>query len=575
MKHGGGLILSPFASQQRLLTYKNKSGEVVPPYAAVKLKKSRAGEATAHQGYKPDKDDDPFVVFNGPFAVQPEESGFSTADYPLWAALADGDGTPDNGESLGTRAGNWELHRGYEGFLVWGGADNGRVFVQIDVTCRETGGAGGYYYDVFENPCCGLPLPRTLCANHIDSTSHDGGITLDFWNALPADRPTVSSASGVDDDGIMPPPWIPDIRYRPNPPAAPGGGITSDTTPFFWERVLGIAADTSKVSLTPDTPGKRNWFPTWWSEFYHDFDCPEQDTGYQLVTSGGGMITMRRIVQEAKYYSFYVFLNLDYPKVFHSSGLGGETYSSRCAIVHIQVRRVKWTEENFSGFGDPVYTTTHNPSWPDFEDYDICGVMIGSVQSGNFGTPLACPNTLICNPFALQTFMSMRQVSFFPYNYYTTNGVGAYGSSDGGYFYLLAECYTLRVPSATFPPDPVVERMMLPTEFIETPFYYPGQPDGDTRIEVEGACSENQDCHLEWQITGYPITGYVDDDPDQPIYDYDHPIYGWVVVCVGAGTYTQSGPHINLFICANGDPFPSDEDEPVGQEDSFQEDSFQ
>lgn len=223
---GGGLILSPFAAQQRLLPFRNKSGEVVPPYAAVKLKKSRAGEATAHLGYKPDKDDDPYVVFNGPFEVQPEETGFSTADYPMWAAYADGDGDPDNGESLGTRAGHWELHRGYEGFLVWGGAGDGRVFVQIDVTCRSSmaGGYYGYYTPpkpsnpsyflgcYLCNPA--LYLPSVLCANHVDSLGHDTGLLLKRWNGgygapvpwLPAFLTENSGGAGITASG-----WFSDL----------------------------------------------------------------------------------------------------------------------------------------------------------------------------------------------------------------------------------------------------------------------------------------------------------------------------------------------------------------------------
>jgi hypothetical protein len=186
-----GLVLSPFAAQQRILPFMNKSGERVPPHAVVKLKRSRAGKS--HHGYKPDKDDDPFVVFNGQFEVEPDGDGYATVDYPLWARYNAADGDPTNGESLGTRAGFWELHRGYEGFLVWGGADGEKVYVQSDVTCRESGGDQYYYSSYYggygPNPryvinCCGATtnLSSVLIMNHGGSLTHDRGMTLRRWN---------------------------------------------------------------------------------------------------------------------------------------------------------------------------------------------------------------------------------------------------------------------------------------------------------------------------------------------------------------------------------------------------------
>lgn len=192
LPHAPGMVLSPTSPRQRILPFVNKSGETIPPFAAIKLRLARAGETAEHHGYKPDQDDDPFVVFNGPTEVAADQSSSCTADYPLWAMYNPVDGTPANGESLGTRAGYWQLHRGYEGFLVWGGADGEKVYVQSDVTCRESGGDQYYYsggkkpnprYLAVCFPCSpAISLPSVIHANHEGTISHDGGVTLKRWN---------------------------------------------------------------------------------------------------------------------------------------------------------------------------------------------------------------------------------------------------------------------------------------------------------------------------------------------------------------------------------------------------------
>lgn len=171
LPHALGMVLSPTSPRQRILPFVNKSGETIPPFGAIKLKLARAGETAEHHGYKPDKDDDPFVVFNGPTEVAADQASSCTADHPLWAMYNPVDGTPANGESLGTRAGYWQLYRGYEGFLVWGGADGEKVYVQSDVTCREVGSGNGGLYSGYStnsgprlpNGCAGCPCCPCVC----------------------------------------------------------------------------------------------------------------------------------------------------------------------------------------------------------------------------------------------------------------------------------------------------------------------------------------------------------------------------------------------------------------------------
>lgn len=100
---------------------------------------------------KPDKDDSNTAFLNTESPIPPKGYGFITRHFPLWAKYNPDDGDPVNGESLGTRAGFWELYRGYEGFLVWGGADGEKVYVQSDLTCRDLK-KGGYYSGYYPTP---------------------------------------------------------------------------------------------------------------------------------------------------------------------------------------------------------------------------------------------------------------------------------------------------------------------------------------------------------------------------------------------------------------------------------------
>lgn len=63
--------------------------------------------------------------------------GVVTNDFPAVAKLNTGDGIPANGEYLGTRAGYFELFRGYTGFIAWGGGsyDPEKIVVQRDSDC--------------------------------------------------------------------------------------------------------------------------------------------------------------------------------------------------------------------------------------------------------------------------------------------------------------------------------------------------------------------------------------------------------------------------------------------------------
>lgn len=531
----------------------NPGPEEIPAHAAVEWSVVNAEGAFVLR--KPDKDDSPTAFFNTETAIAVNGYGFITKHLPTWALYHAADGNPSNGESLGTRAGFWELYRGYEGFLVWGGADGEKVYVQSDLTCRETGGTGGYYYTpTFENPCCGLPLPRTICLNHIGSASHDGGITLDFWNACYAGRPSyASTVGGVASDGLTPPPWIPDLRTSPI--VSGHTGSIHDYWPFIWENILSLGCDTSITSIDAASPGRKNWLPTWWSPVYHDFDCANFETSEGVISSSGIFTTVHKYAEESEYYSFYVFMNLDYPQITYSI-FGGVQTSKRCALTFVQLKKSKITyssQARTSGVPSGPWVVRHNISWP---DKDWCQIMYqqGYREQGDYSlTQQNCKNTLTCDPFSMQVYMKHKGTTTF----FSPPGVGDWTD----YALYLTEI------QAVCPTYDMVTNMFG--------FAFVTQLNPDTANELSATCTEDQDCHLEWQITGYPIIGYIDDDPEQPIYDYDNPIYGWVTVCTGTGTYTASGPRVDLFICANGDPFPPPADPINAQADTFQEDTFQ
>lgn len=179
------IVPAAMPSRRRHSAY-NPGPEEIPAHAAVEWSVVNADGAFILR--KPDKDDSPTAFFNTETAIPVGGYGYVTKHLPTWALYHAADGTPSNGESLGTRAGFWEIYRGYEGFLVWGGADGEKVYVQSDLTCRETGGADYYYYSRRRNPkfgstcCSGKALSSVLQANVIGTTAHDTGVNLYRWN---------------------------------------------------------------------------------------------------------------------------------------------------------------------------------------------------------------------------------------------------------------------------------------------------------------------------------------------------------------------------------------------------------
>lgn len=141
--------------RHRRLPFQNTStDETIPAYGAFEISGYTDGGIALAR--KPDKDDSGIAHLNTDAAVPPQGFGISHRHFPSWANYESGDGDVANGEYIGTRAGSYKLHRGYEGFIVWGAADGQKVWVQSDLTCRAPF-PGAYYYSPPPNvlpPCC-------------------------------------------------------------------------------------------------------------------------------------------------------------------------------------------------------------------------------------------------------------------------------------------------------------------------------------------------------------------------------------------------------------------------------------
>lgn len=200
-------------SGQRPLTFINLSSEIMPPFAAMQI---RAVDLDGtHYVQKPDADDLPpqKVFLNGPTSVKPNGSGTAQNSIPYRAMFSLGDGPTDNRESVGTRAGFWELYRGFEGFLVRGMPLEtvGEIVVQPDVTCREL--VSGVYYGSGGSPyqrcvkCCGcdedgMSGPGGAAPLSLNVTITPACVTTPFTFVINGDYPSPPSpdlAAGINE----------------------------------------------------------------------------------------------------------------------------------------------------------------------------------------------------------------------------------------------------------------------------------------------------------------------------------------------------------------------------------------
>lgn len=124
----------PLANHIRWLTFRNDSGETVPPFAVLKptgmAEVDSAGVLTIDQcdedGYWP-------VFFNGPMAVADGKFGSCTGDLPCMAYY-DNAATPAAGEFWGAKSSSWKLTKGCPGFEIATTGVDDRVIILPSAT---------------------------------------------------------------------------------------------------------------------------------------------------------------------------------------------------------------------------------------------------------------------------------------------------------------------------------------------------------------------------------------------------------------------------------------------------------
>lgn len=127
----------PLSSHIRWLSYRNDSGETVPPFAALKptgmVEIDGAGVVTCD---KPDADDQVPLFFNGPAEVAADGYGRCTADFPAVARYSGS--APSVGDTVGAADASWSLEKDATGYdVVAVDTDNLRCLI------LATGGGGG------------------------------------------------------------------------------------------------------------------------------------------------------------------------------------------------------------------------------------------------------------------------------------------------------------------------------------------------------------------------------------------------------------------------------------------------
>lgn len=123
------MTTQPQPAGVRKVTFQNDSGETVPAYACIQLTGTTTLNSrvvfTADQ-WDGDGSDDIFY-FNGPIDVADGETGEAFQPNTAQWVLYDTEGTPAFQEEWGPVSGSWEIGSDGTGFIIMGGATDGRV----------------------------------------------------------------------------------------------------------------------------------------------------------------------------------------------------------------------------------------------------------------------------------------------------------------------------------------------------------------------------------------------------------------------------------------------------------------
>jgi hypothetical protein len=137
---------------------------------------------------KPTRDDlgAQFVVFNGSFPLTAGTFGRAVNQYQMIAKYGSGIAS-GNRDAVGTKAGQWGLYRGHEGFLVIGPvlSDTSLYVVVRNNVCRSQTTPGGYYFN-YPNAC-------TFCCGWCVDSDNPA-----FWNNCGAAPATLQCTVQAD-----------------------------------------------------------------------------------------------------------------------------------------------------------------------------------------------------------------------------------------------------------------------------------------------------------------------------------------------------------------------------------------
>lgn len=121
------MTFSPRGNLVRWLSFRNDSGETIPPCAVMRITGvvEIQGQAVLTVD-KPNADGGTHYVFNGAFAVAADDFGSATHSFPCCALFNPAD-APAVGQQWGAQSGSWAIKKNISGYRVVGKAIEGRV----------------------------------------------------------------------------------------------------------------------------------------------------------------------------------------------------------------------------------------------------------------------------------------------------------------------------------------------------------------------------------------------------------------------------------------------------------------
>lgn len=128
---------SPFM-QNPWKPFRNTSGEVVPPYAVMRITGAEDhNHSLRYLIHKPNSDFHTHYLVNGPASVPVDKDGFcTTLSQAGFVAYNSSAGTPAAHEEWGAKSGQWTLEKNRPGFIIDGGEKTTAGVTAVGATQR-------------------------------------------------------------------------------------------------------------------------------------------------------------------------------------------------------------------------------------------------------------------------------------------------------------------------------------------------------------------------------------------------------------------------------------------------------